>query len=360
MALAILPPENIPAPQLTIYRAPTIYFPDLEAAHNELIKHCQQLPSSATPEAHTIRSYIPIANRFFAFCRDRQSLPDMHLMTEWKTSLVQKKYADATIQKYMTVARLLCKYLAQQYIDTESVTDLRQYITLSEIRQSVLNASMIPDPPKKVKSDEPGNEQHGVRLSQREAQDKLDMIDMNTLDGKRDKALLLTFLLSGLRLAEISRLTLANISESAGTFIIKIRRKGGKYNKCALPYEAYRAIQNYVKAWNNGLDETDPRYIGKDDGLWRPITPTGKRYNDYRKSISTRAISKIVHQRLDVAPHDLRRTWSALAKLHNMPVDRIQKQMAHESIETTMRYIGTQPQIDYSLWDITRYGVSLK
>jgi integrase len=357
MSLAVIQPtqDYIP-PQLTIIHPNKIYFPDLDAAIADLLTHCDSLPSSTTPEKHTRRAYEPIAYRFKTFCLEHKSLPDKSLMEKWRAFLVER-YKDSTISKYMVIARAICLRLSEQYISMD-MTDVRQYIALNELRQSILNASRIKDPPKKHKTSVAGVDKHGKRLGMEETQRLFDQINRNSLNGKRDYALGATFFLTSLRLAEVSRLTLDNIKEvGAGQFIIEVRRKGSKYNPCVLPAPAYRAIGSYVEVYNDGLALTDPRRIGPTTQLWMPISPAGN-YRKDAKPISQRAIANIIHKRFGIAPHDTRRTWAAWARDLEMPREYIKEQMAHESFEQTLEYIGEKA--NYSRWDITSYDLKLK
>ena len=42
-----------------------------------------------------------------------------------------------------------------------------------------------------------------------------------------------------------------------------------------------------------------------------------------------------------IAPHDMRRTYSRLARQGGATLEQIQGTLGHESIETTSRYLGT-------------------
>lgn len=42
-----------------------------------------------------------------------------------------------------------------------------------------------------------------------------------------------------------------------------------------------------------------------------------------------------------LAPHDIRRTYSRLARQGGATLEQIQVTLGHESIETTQRYLGT-------------------
>ena len=64
----------------------------------------------------------------------------------------------------------------------------------------------------------------------------------HTVAGRRDRALLLTFILTGRRRAEVIGLTLGDISLEGETAFYRYRGKGGKRGRRELPRPAYEAL----------------------------------------------------------------------------------------------------------------------
>ena len=50
-------------------------------------------------------------------------------------------------------------------------------------------------------------------------------------------------------------------------------------------------------------------------------------------------------QALDVAPHDMRRTFANLAKTGGAGIDQIQLSLGHASIQTAEAYLGTDQDL---------------
>ena len=234
------------------------------------------------------------------------------------------------------------------------------------MRYSVLNASTIANPKKKFKSKSEGTAYaHGTRLTPAEAQTILDAIDTTTLSGKRDAAIFLVGFYTGLRLAEISRITLNTIQETEpGLFSVTVRAKGNKYEPRAINRSAVQAIRAYVDAFNAQLEPADPRRISPDQPVWRRLTRASNIFTqpEFNKAMSTSGVAKIIIKRsaqagLPIKPHDLRRTWATWAEKLGMPEADIQEQMLHNDLATTRHYIARPRNV--ATQDIADYGLNL-
>ena len=86
--------------------------------------------------------------------------------------------------------------------------------------------------------------------------------------------------------------------------------------------------------------------------LLRSVSPAGA----LTQSLSPAAIHQIVsrHGRTigvpDLAPHDLRRTYSRLARLGGCPLETIQHSLGHASVQTTERYVRTGEEANAGDW----------
>jgi integrase len=61
---------------------------------------------------------------------------------------------------------------------------------------------------------------------------------------------------------------------------------------------------------------------------------------------------------MNVAAHDLRRTFAKLARKGGSEIDQIQLSLGHASIQTTERYLGTQQDMNDAPAD--RLGLELE
>ena len=80
----------------------------------------------------------------------------------------------------------------------------------------------------------------------------------NTVAGRRDRALLILFILSGRRRSEVIGLTAGDISVEGETAFYRYRGKGGKVGRRELPRPAYEALGATLADAGLALAEMDP------------------------------------------------------------------------------------------------------
>ena len=102
-------------------------------------------------------------------------------------------------------------------------------------------------------------------LTEEEAQAMLRVPDRRTLQGKRDYAILLTLLTTGLRKAEICSLKVGDLKTYRNQAVIDVIGKGQKFRRIPLETKTLIAIQDYLKATGNGTDPDHPIFytLGK-------------------------------------------------------------------------------------------------
>src|SRR5713101_5869083 len=76
----------------------------------------------------------------------------------------------------------------------------------------------------------------------------------NTNVGLRDKAIVLTLVLTGRRRAEVLNMTAGDISLEGSSAYYRYRAKGGKTGRRELPLPAFQAIQVALAAWGINLE----------------------------------------------------------------------------------------------------------
>lgn len=113
-------------------------------------------------------------------------------------------------------------------------------------------------------------------LTQEEAQAMLRVPDRRTLQGKRDYAILLTLLTTGLRKAEICNLKVGDLKTYRNQAIIDVIGKGRRFRRIPLRTETLLAIQDYLKANGKGNGPGNPIFntLGKHGPYEsKPLTP---------------------------------------------------------------------------------------
>jgi len=172
-------------------------------------------------------------------------------------------------------------------------------------------------------------------LTEEEAEAMLRVPDRRTLQGKRDYAILLTMLTSGLRKAELCSLKVGSLGTYRNQAVIDIIGKGKRFRRIPLKAETLIAIQDYMKANGNGtsLDHAVFDILGKHGPYGeRPLTP--KAVDCLIKSTAKKAlIEKRVH------PHVMRHTFATALLDNENDLRTVQALMGHSSISTTERYL---------------------
>ena len=172
-------------------------------------------------------------------------------------------------------------------------------------------------------------------LTEDEVELILKIPDRRTLQGKRDYAILLTLLSSGLRKSELCRLTVADIKTYRNQPVLDVIGKGQKFRRIPLKMKALRAIQDYWKAGKNGAEPDHPIFytLGK-HGPHR-VVPLSRRSVDYLvKQVSRKALIK-----KRVTPHTLRHTFGTCLLDEGSDLKTVQALLGHSHIRTTERYL---------------------
>src|SRR5512139_2479982 len=102
-------------------------------------------------------------------------------------------------------------------------------------------------------------------LTEEEAQAILRVPDRRSLQGKRDYAIILTLLTTGLRKAEICNLMMGDLKTYRNQPVIDVIGKGQKFRRIPLDSKTLVAIQDYSKANGNGTNPDHPIFytLGK-------------------------------------------------------------------------------------------------
>ena len=182
---------------------------------------------------------------------------------------------------------------------------------------------------------EPMKKKETELLTEEEAQAILRVPDRRTLQGKRDYAILLTLLTTGLRKAELCGLKAGDLKTYRNQAVIDVIGKGQKFRRIPLKTETLLAIKDYLKAIENGTDPGHSLFetLGKHGPYKeRPITP--KSGDCLIKSAVTKAlIQKRIH------PHVMRHTFATTFLDNGNDLKTVQALMGHSHIRTTETYL---------------------
>jgi site-specific recombinase XerD len=177
----------------------------------------------------------------------------------------------------------------------------------------------------------------GVRsgnwLVREQAQRLLLSPNTKTLKGLRDRAILAVMVGGGLRRSEVAGLTFDHIQQrDARWVIVDLVGKGNRVRTVPIPTWAKLAIDEWASA--AGLSS---------GAVLRSIRKGGRRVGDSR--ITDQAIHDVVKDYgkrigVDLAAHDLRRTYAKLARKGGSELTQIQLSLGHANVRTTQVYVG--------------------
>lgn len=240
------------------------------------------------------------------------------LANEYRSHLQEKRYAPTTINQHLSAIRKLVAEAADNgLIDPVSAERIAR-----------------------VKGVHSYGTRKGNWLSRSEVKALMALPDTSTLAGLRDRAIIDVLATAGLRRAEVVRLQFENLQRRDGRpIIIDLLGKGNRVRSVPIRTET----RNSISLWSAraGIDSGAVfRPVNKSDRLNGPSMTPQAVYYILRKYA--------IQLDLDIAPHDLRRTFSKLAHSAGAPIDQIQLSLGHASVQTTERYLGIEQDLQDS------------
>lgn len=158
--------------------------------------------------------------------------------------------------------------------------------------------------------------------------------DRDTWRGRRDHALLLTTIRTGLRVSELVALRVGDVSLGTGAHV-RVTGKGGKERCAALTSETVSVLRNWMR-----------ERAGESH---QPLFPTIR-----GGTLSTRAVALLLDKhvataardcpslsRKRITPHVLRHTNAMLLRAENIDILTIAQWLGHESTRSTKIYLRT-------------------
>lgn len=259
-------------------------------------------------------------------------LDSRHSKRAYRTALEAfKKWYDANGQPGLNKAVVMA--YRQTLLDSgkSSSTINVQLSAIRKLAKESANNGWLSESVARGIEDANGVSSKGVRsgnwLTEKQAQELLDITDTETLKGVRDKALLAVLLGAGLRRSEVSALTMNHIQQREGRWaIVDIIGKGNRVR--TVPIAPW--VKDCIDDWTTAAGITGG-YVFR--SLNRKAVG---------ESISDQAVGDMVKGYLPrIAAHDLRRTFAKLSRDGGCPLEQIQINMGHQSLQTTRDYLGT-------------------
>ena len=172
-------------------------------------------------------------------------------------------------------------------------------------------------------------------ISAVQANSLLDAPDPKTIKGKRDRAILATFLFHALRRSELCNLRIKDMAERDGIKQFRILGKGYKERYIPIHPMAISRITDYLNNCGHGSNKESPIFRslcnnGSDTG--KPMVPSGI------YALVVKYGQKVGIDTSHFSPHSLRATAATNALIHGEDIRKVQHWLGHASIQTTAMY----------------------
>ena len=213
----------------------------------------------------------------------------------------------------------------------------------------------------KLRADNPATQLKGFKgasnnetthraLTRFEAQELLSSVDRTTAKGKRDYALLLLLLRTGIRRAEAAELTPGDITTEQGHNVLIIQHgKGDKRRRVKLPVDVHRVLQDYVTTIGlNEAEKKTPLFVSfiKGDKPRQPFVGLGGK--DIERIVEGYAKKSGL---AGLSPHGLRASFVTLALEGGAKLQQVQYAAGHSDPATTERYQKRKFNLDDNATD---------
>ena len=257
----------------------------------------------------TVQTYTRAIRQFFNYCRERNiNQPQRADVLAFRDNLKATGHKATTVQSYITAVRLFFQWTA--------------------------TAGIYPDIAQHIKGQKLTRSHKKDALTSSQTKDVLGSIERDTLQGKRDFAMLALMATGGLRTIEVNRANIEDLRPLGDDMVLYVQGKGHtqKDDFVKVPAPVDKAIREYLRARGESSPEAP---------LFASLS-----HNSRGQRMTTRSISGTVKARLQAAgydsdrltAHSLRHTAVTLALLAGEDLAQVKEFARHADISTTMIY----------------------
>lgn len=274
------------------------------------------LALDAMPSEISRRVYSTCLDHFAAwyFSEPRAAL-SKSIVQQYRTALEKEAYAPATVAIHLAALRKLAEEAAE-----EDLLDPQVAAGVCRVRA-----------PRRL------GRRLGNWLGLEEAEALICTPGADTLKGVRDQAILCVAIGCGLRRSEIASLTLDHLQLRDGRWLLAdISGKHGRIRTVPAPLWVIEYVQRWLARASIATGRVF-RAVNK-GGQLAGVSMTPQAVYEVARTYGYRA-------GLNIAPHDLRRTFAKLAYSGGAPVEQIQYSLGHASLTTTEVYLGLRQDL---------------
>lgn len=173
-------------------------------------------------------------------------------------------------------------------------------------------------------------------------------VDVTSQQGRRDRAILLLFLTSAVRVGVIPQLKVSSLRQQGQKTFLTYANKGGEEVQVEVAPETAGAIAAYLKT-RDGLTPASALFVATERGQ------RGKKAVD--QPLTSRAVHHLVTVYCDKAfgeghgihPHSLRHTAAQVAVAEGFSVTDVSRLLKHKSLQVTTVYLHATDKADGKL-----------
>lgn len=165
----------------------------------------------------------------------------------------------------------------------------------------------------------------------------------DTVAGRRDRALLLTFVLTGRRRAEVIGLTAGDISVEGETAFYSYRGKGGKRGRRELPRPAYAALCATLTDAGLSLATMDPAASLWQAGAGPRGVTSSTFYGRFQRYLQATGLAP-------TGLHVLRHTAAKLRRDAGASIEAVSSFLDHSSLAVTSVYLRRLEGVEDRAW----------
>lgn len=283
-----------------------------------------------------------------------------------KYLIVERGYSRLTIKEYEKDLMLLYNYVQEQFDFNEdfSIEDLNKYEIAEFLSDIILiydnkavtrnrklysirsffkylqkNNYIETNPAITIEASKTRQQAEPIYLKLDDAQKYIDtIIEANSLNQKRDLAIVKIFLYAGLRISELVNLNLEDIDYEDHS--IKFYGKGNKERYVPLHEDVIKAVKDYLPE-RNQITASD-----RDAEKALFLSRQGNRINVRTVQMFVKKYAKKagIKQASKITPHKLRHTFASILYQKTKDLRIVQDLLGHSDISTTQIYTHTDTE----------------
>ncbi|CUS96962.1 tyrosine recombinase XerC [Candidatus Chrysopegis kryptomonas] len=277
---------------------------------NEIRKFLEYLDIEKNCSQRTIEAYEDALYEFYSFILNLRGKADVQkidrsLIRDYLAYLHSKGLKKTSISAKLSAVKSFFKFLVKFKIIPSNPT----------IGFSLKTEKSLP-----------------VFLEEDKIEKLMNLPDLKTDEGVRDRALLEFLYSTGVRVSELCGLNIDDVDFSNET--VKVLGKGGKFRVVPFGRKAREALREYLKIRDNFTTNEQ----SEDDKKALFVSKSGKRIT---KSEVYEIVSKYISAVADLerkGPHVLRHSFATHLLNHGADIMAVKELLGHSSLSTTQRY----------------------